>query len=730
MLAFLEICISFCAILVWCAFYVYLCKGKSAAAPLSVLSGIIIFFSVFACINKITLGGYAFYILTILLIGYFILRRKEIQWRESEFFSLGMVFFLVASLAVMVIFAIREPIFMEWDEFSFWGMAPKLIKETGQMYSVYDSNMRAITFTPGLVMLSTYFQLIGAGFVQWKVIAAYNILFFAVFSAVLSALRKKNWATAVPVALICFLVPFLLTTYYRVIHVALPYLFTYADVPLGVMLGGVLALYFGAEEKKAVVMVPTVLAVMTEAILKDTGFVLALVGAGIIVADLIMCEKEKGLKAFTHKLPQKLGWSAALLGGPLATFFAWAWHMQTFMGLNRLDVGGAKSMGAVEIVFTGLKSLLTWNKATTLSSEMKYAWNGAWQALHVHLTTISSAELRITHFGAVAPVPEDFVRIMSNMFRAFWEDSLSMFGFRVPGMRTATGEAFSIPGSGAMVVLVILCILVLAFLSGGRKEKVRIAWFTLVSSAGFLAYYVFIGFTYVYVFNSFQAVVLLDYNRYIYPYYIGWMLAAVSLLALSLKNRPARHYGNAFLLAVSVIFFWRFNTYIMPQLSVIDVPESYYHGMRLLGEQTEYIRDLLPEDAKLFFVCQENDGSAWFQRYFYYFPAELDYSFGGGSISPSRVITNYALDETFEGELREQFEWKTLTPEYLCGYLEVEECDYIFIDYANAAFAADYGHLFTDNLAGYFSGETCLYKIEGAGEEMHFTPVEMEMALW
>ena len=734
MLAFFEMFISFMAIVVWCVFYVFRCKGNSAAAPLAVISTTIMFYSIFACINQVVLAGWLFYALAATCFAYLVYKRKNLGFSKESikaFFSPGMILFLFASMVVIVVFAIREPIFMEWDEFSFWGMAPKLVKETGQMYTVYPSNMRVTTFVPGLVMLSYHFQFIGAAFVQWKAIAAYNILFFAVFSAVLSGLKRKNWTTAIPTAFICFLVPYLLTTYYRVIHVSLPYLFVYADIPLGMVLAGALALYFSAEEKKPVIMVPVLLTIMVESILKDTGFALALVGAGIIAVDLILCArkqtiKEAGFQSFTEELPQKLGWSAGLLAGPVATFFAWAWHMQTFMGVNRMEVGGAKQMSAIQIVFTGLKELFTWNKIDNFASEAKFTWNAAIQSVQTHLTTLGGAELPEISFGGLVTAEQDFVSVMTNMFRAFFEDPLSMFGFRIPGMQNAAGEPLTVPGSGAVIVLVILAICVLAFLVANKKQKVHIAWFTMVSSAGFLAYYIFIGFTYVYVFNSWQSAGLNDYNRYIYPYYIAWMLASLAMLCIALKDRSQRNIGNIALLCMGLLFLWRWDNYVQPQLSVVNVPESYYQGMRALGEETEEIRAFLPEEASVFYICQEDNGGIWFYRYFYYFPAELDYSFGGGTISSDREITTLALDSTFDDELRAEYAGKTLTPHYLCGYLTVKGCDYILIDNADQVLLDNYGHLFTDNLDGYFHGDTILYKIEGSGDDMYFVPVEME----
>ncbi len=734
MLAFLEMFISFAAIVVWCVFYTVRCKGNSAAAPLAVLSATIIFYSAFACLNQVVLAGWLFYALTVVCLGYLIYKRKSLGFSKEgikEFLTPGMVLFLFASMVVIVVFAIREPIFMEWDEFSFWGMAPKLVKETGQMYTVYPSNMRVTTFVPGLVMLSYHFQFIGLAFVQWKAIAAYNILFFAVFSAVLSGLKRKNWTTAVPAALICFLVPYLLTTYYRVIHVSLPYLFVYSDIPLGMVLAGALALYFSAEEKTPVIMVPVLLTIMAESVLKDTGFVLALIGAGIITVDLILCArrqtiKEAGFKSFTEKLPQKLGWSAGLLAGPVATFFAWAWHMKTFMGVDRMDVGGAKQMGAIEIVLTGLKELFTWSALDNFASEAKFTWNAAMQTVQTHLTTLGGAELPAISFDGVVTAEQDFVSVMTNMFRAFFEDPLSMFGFRIPGMQNAAGAPLTIPGSGAVIVLVILAICALAFLVANKKQKVHIAWFTVVSAVGFLMYYIFIGFMYVYVFNSWQSATLNDYNRYIYPYYIAWMLAALALLCVALKDRSQRNIGNIALLCISLLFLWRWDNYVQPQLSVVNVPESYYQGMRALGEETEEVRAFLPEGASVFYICQGDNGGMWFYRYFYYFPAELDYSFGGGTLSSDFEIKSPALNNVFDDELRAEYAGKTLTPHYLCGYLTIKGCDYILIDNADKIFLDNYGHLFTDNLDGYFNGDTILYKIEGSGDDMYFVPVEME----
>ena len=77
-----------------------------------------------------------------------------------------------------------------------------------------------------------------------------------------------------------------------------------------------------------------------------------------------------------------------------------------------------------------------------------------------------------------------------------------------------------------------LCLLGAFLLEKGRRRR-GIAWFSLWSTLGFAAYYIFIGFTYVYVFS--EAAEMTDYNRYIYPYYTGWLLAALAIFAAALR---------------------------------------------------------------------------------------------------------------------------------------------------------------------------------------------------
>lgn len=681
LLQMLQIGISLCALVVLCAFYVLRLGGKSGAAPLAALSFTIVFFSIFACLNQLFAGGVAYFVFAAGLGAYLLLFRKRLPGEHDPFFSPGMVLFLLASAVVIVVFALRQPIFMEWDEFSFWGMAPKLVKETGVMYSVYPSNMRAVTFTPGLVAMDYFFQFFSGVFVPWMVLAGYDILLFAVFAAVLASLTRKQWYLAAPGAMLCFLAPFLLTIAYRIIYVAQPFLSAYADIPMGLLFGGAAALYFSSDHKmSAATLVPVVLALGAEAFVKDMGFALALVAAALIGFDLLFIQRPGRLSTIKENLGRKLLWCGGLVAAPAAAFAGWSAHMSHFMALNRLEIGGSQNMGMAQMVFTGLGELFS--------------------------------PARSEHFSSV----------MGNMAKAFYQKPISMFSVE------SGPFAKILNGSGLMVVCLIFAILLLAFLAGDKKGKERTAWFALLSALGFAAFYIFNGFTYVYVFHDWQSGTLVDYNRYIYPYYLGWFLLALTLLLFNLRRRSAAHIGVLGLLALTAGCMWRFNSFVQPRLSVIDVPQSYYRPMRDTGDEAALLKESLPADANVFFISQGDEGMAWFVQYYYLFPLKLDYSFGGGTLSTESVISDAALSAEVTGEDRAALSGKNLTPENLCRYLSAKGCDYIYIQQADETLRSSFGQLFTDGLSEWFSGGTKLYRIEKTGGEMRFVPYEGEVA--
>lgn len=678
MIAFLEILITFVALLALCLFIHVKMGVSSGAAPLFVLCGTMIWYSVLGSVHMLLPAGFLWFLAALAAAFWLWKHRKALEPRAV--FSPAFVYFVLASLAVIVLFAVRKPIFIEWDEFSFWGIAPKMVKTENQLYTYNPGGMRATTFVPGLIMLDYAFQFLGSAFAPWKVYAAYDVLYFAVFAAAFSMLRRRQWYLAVPAAAVLTLTPFLMTVYYRDIYVRTVYMNAYADIPMGLLFGAGLVLYFAPRKKTPGVLLGTLLTITATCIAKDMGFALCLIAAAIVCFDLLFLEKEDVPFFRLKGLWGRLCWCAALVAAPVAAFLGWAAHMAAVLEMNRFDVGGAENMGMVQMVVTGLCELAGIGRT------------------------------------------EKFTQIMQSMWEALYTARMTMFS--LGGEESRIGRLLN--GSGVIVIAVLLAIFLAAFLLGDKRMKHRTAWVFLWSTLGFAAFYIFTGFTYIYVFKGSFGYALGDYNRYIYPYYIGWFVLAVSMLCASVKNAAPGGLGALFLLALCGGCIWRADAFLQPELSVLDYPDAFYLERRVQEAYAAGAKQYLTQDDRIFLVSFAPFGLEWFQYYYEFYPdVFVDYSFGcGPDFTPETVRRAEALPDFFTGEQVEYFSTQPFTGEVWCEYLRASGCTAVFMDEWDGNFVNDYGYLFSDGLK---SGAQ-LYLIEDTGTQMRFVPAGGEGA--
>ncbi len=290
MTAFIEMFITFAALAALCLFVGARTSLPSGAAPLAVLCATMLWYSLMGCFDLLFPAGLLWFAAALAAAAALALRRKEIRWKEL--FGPGMVFFLIAGLVVIGLFALRQPTFMEWDEFTFWGIAPKVVKSTGRLYTLEPGSMVGVTYVPGLVMLDQAFQFLGAAFVPWKVFAAYDHSLFRRLCRGAVLFRRRGWHMAVPMAVVHG--PAALSA-----DRLLPGHLCAADLhellcrhPHGAAVRRAgLALYFAAEKKTPAVLTAAALAVTAESVAKDMGFALCLVAAALICFDLLFVER-------------------------------------------------------------------------------------------------------------------------------------------------------------------------------------------------------------------------------------------------------------------------------------------------------------------------------------------------------------------------------------------------------------------------------------------------------
>ena len=238
----------------------------------------------------------------------------------------GSTVFWALSLAFAVYFCIRQPLFADFDEFSFWGTAAKLTCINNALYTTGEIGWAwQATQNPGLIVLGYFFQVWGS-FAPWKIFLAYDVLLFACFAAVIGGTRWKNYALAVPAAAICWCVPWFFTTYNRTIYNAIStvYMSSYGNI-------------------------------------KSNTFVLSLVAAGLVAADcvLFMPGGQKGFAGWKHGLAKRFGFALGCMAAPLALYLGWNSYIARLVAQNAAAGGmGTTSESIVTVALSGVKILL------------------------------------------------------------------------------------------------------------------------------------------------------------------------------------------------------------------------------------------------------------------------------------------------------------------------------------------------------------------------------------
>lgn len=665
--------------------------------------------------------------------------------------SPGFVLFCAAGAAFILLFAVRKPMAQGWDEFSLWATAVKLTREHHVIYSAAPIGWPWVgTQKAGLPTFSYFFTLLGS-YEVWRVYAAYAVLLCAVWAAVLGTLSWKHWKLAVPGAVVMFLLPYF-TVYQRDIYCNFTYLSTYGDIPMGILCGGALAWYFHAATLRrqpadgALCRVPGLgltqsfaplkhlpaalrarlfahsgeagriplwpLALMTAAITlcKDTGLPLALIVAGVAFMDLLLCGGET---------KEQSPWRARIWLPKAGLFVLWAAGAGVlFLASGRYISSLGVAQGSVSTTGSGAQV----SQGAMLIEGMKLLLGIA---------------------------PGDIGAQFADKFAAIRDEMVSLF---LPGEL----HQITIVGCGLFVMLFVWAVLALgALLCDNRMQRRSMALYGVLSTMGFFAYYIFIGFTYVFVFKGEGVAAMRDYNRYINTYYVMWVCGAFALLllaaaqgsrwrsfvswvaacglgalggvlllsaggasrrvlvaalvllcaagaAVALRKRLSGWQDclTPAVLMLAALFLVRFTQLVQPQLSVIDYPDVVYNEARQIEQRAQAVRAQLAPDDTVYYVNSTDDGLGWFRYSYELLPQILAYSGGGGNFADVVRARGTEGADTAAHRSLEEFA------------AAVSLCDYLLLDETLPAFWEGYGDLFADGGAAFLSGETMLYRVE------------------
>ena len=523
---------------------------KSQIAPLVALTTLVGIAILFGMYDMLKPGVAVAYAVAVASFAFAVFKSKDnLVQKLDSFLSPGVMLFIGTSFAILVFMSMRQPLMTEWDEFSFWGISQKLLKVHDQLYTYYKSSMIGNSTPPGLPVLSYYFQRFSREFAEWVSFVAYDVMFFACYSAFTSLFERKSWNSAVMTYLFGFLVPYVFEIYTKIIYLEPVYMITYADIPLGIVFAGAMAVYFFSGHTDSRTVLPVLPVIFFLTMIKDMGFALSCIVVFMAFFDMLVAREEFSfvkIRGFFGKVAA----AAVMLATALGTFLSWSMHMARVMERDPFALGGATNMGMIEMLLTGVKELL------------------------------------------IGPRSEKFRTITDLMVDAFLHTKLSFLG------------------SGVRIVAVITAIFVIAAILNDKKGRIRTAVLYVTSLIGFVGYYVFHIFLYVYIFKS-NAYELVSYNRYIYPYYMGWICFAVFSLCIAVKHGH-RFLSKTALFCITGIIFVLFHVYTDYEYLFIGCAERNFATRRSIQIKADYLDDVISPEDVIYLYSGGDNGQRWF----------------------------------------------------------------------------------------------------------------------
>ena len=646
-----------------CCLCVAACTRFDAAVlPLPVLCGSVVVLYLLSLLGLLSAGR--FLVMAIWLAGgvYFGVRAG---WRaiRQAMCSPGFLLFVGGSCFLWVLFAVQQPMFTQWDEFTAWGLAPKMVAERAALYVADPINLTASFTYPATSLVSFLFQRTPGQFYEWQCLAGLDILFLACIAPV-AALPRKNWAESVLLFAAGFLLPF----FFSVVPAGTPstiYANAMADTPLALLFGGTLCLYFAAGGRKTGFFACALpLAVLTMA--KDIGFAYALIAAFLIGLDQLFGTPHTGKKA-GHILGVSLVKCGILAAAVLAVFLSWNRYTAAVTPTETTGASvGSAGLSYGEVLLGGVKQLLGIGRE------------------------------------------ERFAQIMQSMGQAFLYRRVCLLGAPV------------------LAVSCILLLYTAAFAaapSGAARRRAAVEF--LGGAFCFAALYLFHLILYYYNFSEAEGSALKDYERYISSYLQGWMLTGFCVLGISVQQADGtlQRVGRAALglaaAAVIGIFAWRG----VPAAGFWTNADSLYTLRRDVKNRAEAMNTVLDWPDRVLVISQGDDATRWYY-YKYELTAKVVNGYGGTWWGDDDYSSRWDSDFM---NLVESLNWTLYDFEAVCtadsltAYMEEKQIDYLLIDRADDYLEREFSSRFEGGLTA--NMPATLYRFEGRSKAVAFTPV-------
>ena len=329
-------------------------KIHAALLPLPLLAGSAVLLYGFGIVGALRVGVVLVILLlaAVWVVGLVKLRPAGFAKACREALSTpGLVLFLGGAAFFWVLFFVQQPMFTQWDEFTAWGLAPKMVVERGAFYVADPVNLKASFTYPATSLVTFLFQPFGV-WSEWACLAALDTLALACVAAA-TALPRDRWYSGVLVFAAGVLLPYFFRDPTPGAY-ATQYVNAMADLPMAMLFGGTLCLYLGTQRRRGIFWLTALpLALLT--LTKDICFAYGLIAAFLIGLDWLA--RAEG--PFRKRLVPALLHAGGLAVVVVAAFLSWSRYTAavTPTADTAASVGSAGlSYGAV--LTGGIKQLL------------------------------------------------------------------------------------------------------------------------------------------------------------------------------------------------------------------------------------------------------------------------------------------------------------------------------------------------------------------------------------
>lgn len=639
-------------------------RYDAALLPLPTLCGAVVVLYIFALPGMLHVG--LFVVMGILLAaGVYCGVRAGARAVRDAMGSAGFWMFLGAAAFLWVLFGILQPMFTQWDEFTAWGLAPKMVAERSALYVADPVNLTASFTYPATSLLSYLFQRTPGEFSEWQCLAAIDILALAALAPA-TVLPRARWAQGVLVFAVGAVLPFFFSTA-PAGTASTVYQNAMADLPMAALFGGALCLYYAGGGRRGC-FYATALPLAMLAMTKDIGMAYGLVAVFVIGIDqLFGTARTEGIST-----PRYVGGRflrTAVLAVPvLAVFVSW----------SRYTAALSPDSGA----------------ATVGSSQMGYG------------AVLTGGVSQMLGIGREAR----FAQIMQAMGEAFFTRKVCLIGAPV-----------------MVVALVAVLTLAAAVAAPQGPARRRVIASFLAMAFCFAALYVFHLILYFYNFSETEGSALKDYERYLTPYLQGWVLASFCLLGQSCSAAPVRVWSRragAGVLALATagvlgVFAWRG----IPTAGFWTRADSVYSIRADVKERAAVMNEVLDWNDRVLVISQGDDATRWYY-YKYELTAKVVNGYGGVWWGDDDYSNRWDSDFM---NLVESLNWDLYDYQAVCSansleaYMEEKGCTYLVLDRADDYLERDFSDRFQ---GGITAGQPAtLYRFMGRDAEYPFVPV-------